>query len=155
MWPELRDQIKVEQEQLRQLFEMHRSLLDQCRLEEPDLIQLSALGAFLHSFYTGTENLFRRVAVELGDDMPRGDIWHQRLLQEMAEATENRSAVISADLRDRLKPYLQFRHVFRQAYTFQLHWQKMAPLVGHCEELLEQLQRELTAFVLRTEASQG
>lgn len=155
MWPELRDQVRVEQEQLRHLFEMHRSLLDQCRAEEPDPIQLSALGAFLHSFYTGTENLFRRVAVELGDDLPRGDNWHQRLLQEMAKGTENRSAVISDDLLDRLKPYLQFRHVFRQAYSFQLHWPKMAPLVQHCEEILEQLQRELTAFVLRMDASQG
>jgi hypothetical protein len=75
VWPELKEQLEVEQAQLRQLFEIHRPLLERCRVQGPDAIELSALGAFLHSFYTGVENLFRRVTLELGSRMPQGEAW--------------------------------------------------------------------------------
>lgn len=43
--------------------------------------------------------------------------------------------------------YLEFRHVFRQAYSFQLRWDKMSPLVLGCEETLRQLEAELDVFL--------
>jgi hypothetical protein len=149
VWLELRDQLAVEEAQIRQLFEVHLELLAKCRAEEPNAIELSALGAFLHSFYTGIENLFRRVAVELDDEMPRGDAWHRRILRQMAEPASSRPAFISHELEERLTLYLQFRHVFRQAYSFLLQWQKMAPLVLGSEELFEQLRTEITSFSAR------
>lgn len=153
MWPELKEQLEVEQAQLQQLFEVHRPLLEKCRVQEPDAIELSALGAFLHSFYTGVENLFRRVTLELGSRMPQGEAWHQRMLQEMMQADERRPAFISAELGEQLKIYLGFRHVFRQAYSFQLHWEKMAPLVHSCEETFARLQAEIAVFVSRENES--
>lgn len=152
MWPELKEQVAVERAQLQQLFEVHRPLLAKCRVQQPDPIELSALGAFLHSFYTGIENLFRRVTLELGGRLPQGEAWHLKLLREMEQPTENRPALISAELAGRLKVYLQFRHVFRQAYSFQLHWEKMAPLVLGSEETLSLLLAETAAFV---EAMEG
>ena len=149
MWPELKEQLEVEQAQLRKLFEIHRPLLERCRVQEPDVIELSALGAFLHSFYTGVENLFRRVTLELGSRMPQGEAWHQRMLQEMMRADESRPAFISAELGEQLKMFLGFRHVFRQAYSFELHWEKMAPLVLSCEEIFARLQDEIALFVSR------
>ena len=153
MWPELKEQLEVEQAQLRQLFEVHRPLLEKCRIQEPDAIELSALGAFLHSFYTGIENLFRRVTLELGSRMPQGEAWHQRILQEMMQADERRPTFISAELGEQLKMYLGFRHVFRQAYSFQLHWEKMAPLVLSCEETFARLQAEIAVFISRENES--
>ena len=153
MWPELKEQLEVEQAQLRQLFEIHRPLLERCRVQEPDAIELSALGAFLHSFYTGVENLFRRVTIELGGRMPQSEAWHQRMLHEMMQSDERRPAFISAELGEQLKIYLGFRHVFRQAYSFQLHWEKMAPLVHSCEETFARLQAEIGDFVSRMEVS--
>jgi hypothetical protein len=146
VWPELRDQLAVEEAQLQQLFDLHRELLAKCRGEEPSAIELSALGAFLHSFYTGIENLFRRVAVELEDEMPGGEAWHRRILRQMAEPTKERPAFISHGLAERLMPYLQFRHVFRQAYSFKLQWQKMAPLVLSSEELFDLIRTEISLF---------
>ncbi len=155
MWPELKDQLAIEQAQLQQLFEVHSPLLEQSRHQEPNPIELSALGAFLHSFYTGVENLFRRVTLELGDDLPQNDAWHQRLLQRMTVPTENRPALLSTDLADQLKVYLQFRHVFRQAYSFQLHWEKMAPLVLTSEAAFSSLRQEVSLFVQQMDEPSG
>jgi hypothetical protein len=41
----------------------------------------------LHSFYTGVENIFKRVAVELDGEPVRGDSWHRELLLRMKSPT--------------------------------------------------------------------
>jgi len=120
VWRELKGQIDVEEAQLQHLLELHRPLLEKCRSEEPGPIELSALAALLHSFYTGTENLFSRVAIELDGGVAHGDAWHRRLLQQMAVGNEVRPPFISPEVMEQLQPYLQFRHFFRHSYSFQL-----------------------------------
>lgn len=147
MWSKLRKQVAVECQQMQELFNVHRPLLEKCVAAEPDPIELSALGAMLHAFYTGGENIFKRVMIELGEDLPSGEAWHRRLLNAMARAGRDRPAAVSESLRDALRPYLEFRHVFRQAYTFQLKWPRMARLVVESESIFKQLQMELDAFL--------
>lgn len=157
MWPDLKEQIAVEEAQLQQLLTLHQPILKKSRSQAPDPIELSALAAFLHSLYTGIENLFRRVAIEIDGGIDRGEGWHRRLLLQMAEERRDRPAVISSTLLDRLQPYLQFRHVFRNAYSFQLQWDKMQPLVLHCEETFGALRAEIAAFAsqMESESSKG
>ena len=85
--------------------------------------------------------------MELDGDLPKSEFWHRQLLDNMAYPGPARRAVISASLRDDLRVYLYFRHVFRQAYTFELRWEKMAGLVERCENTLRQLELELETFL--------
>jgi len=55
--------------------------------------------------------------------------------------------LISESLRNTLSEYLAFRHVFRQAYSFDLHWEKMSALVLNCEATFQRLETELEAFL--------
>jgi hypothetical protein len=146
VWPKLQKQAAVEMEQIKQLLEMHLPLLQKCERVKPDAIERSALAAMLHSFYTGIENIFKRVAVEIDGEPPQGEIWHRQLLDRMARPNEKRAAVISEALKDKLRSYLEFRHVFRHAYTFELRWEKMAELVLGCEGIFSQLESEMNHF---------
>lgn len=146
MWPKLRKQVAVEMEQIRQLLETHRPLLQKCASVKPDAIERSALAAMLHSFYNGIENIFHRVAVEIDGESLKGELWHRQLLERMAQSGVNRPAVVSESLKDTLRAYLEFRHVFRHAYTFELRWEKMAELVLGCEETFGQLESEINRF---------
>jgi len=139
-------EISVERESLNYLLVMHHDLIVKCATTPPDHIETSALSAMLHSFYTGIENLFKRVAVHLDQGMPQGEMWHIRLLESMINPTPNRPIVISKELRDHLQGYLSFRHVFRHAYSFDLRWSKMSPLVLEAEKTLQWLCRELDQF---------
>lgn len=65
----------------------------------------------------------------------------------MAAPTRVRGALISESLRDILSEYLAFRHVFRQAYSFDLRWDKMSALVLNCETTFRRLETELEAFL--------
>lgn len=143
----LRREIDVEKELLRKLLDTHRPLFDVIVVREPSSIEISALAAMLHSFFTGIENVLKRIALHLDGGVPAGQAWHSRLLECMAEPTGQRAAVISIALRDTLRGYLAFRHMFRHAYSFDIHWSRMAPLVKACDHTLRRFEEELDAFV--------
>jgi len=147
----LRKQVAVEFEQLDKLIVVHRPLLDKCQKAAPTDIELSALAAMMHSFYTGIENILKRVAVELDGDLPTGRSWHREILDSMSEPNNLRSAVLSAELRYRLEEYLKFRHFFRQAYSFQFEWKKLSSLALGCEATLHRLKDEMKTFFGRVE----
>jgi hypothetical protein len=65
----------------------------------------------------------------------------------MKAAATNRPALLSTALHDTLLDYLRFRHVFRNAYSFDLDWQKLSPLVLNLEETFRQLEAALDKFV--------
>ena len=140
-------QVDLAFEQFEQLLGTYRPLIERCRSAGPDAVELAALAAMLHSFYNGVENLLKRIAVENGEELPRGDTWHRQLLEQMASPNDARPGVIAPQLRDRLNTYLAFRHVFRHSYTFDLRWDKMQELVLHCDETLELLQQSLERFL--------
>ena len=82
------------------------------------MIERTALGAVLQSFYSGVENIFQTTAKRIDQKMPVGESWHNELLQQMAQSVASRKPVISQATLERLRPYLGFRHVARHAYTF-------------------------------------
>lgn len=95
MSDKLHKQIAVELQQLNRLLEVHQPLLDKCTNEAPNEIEISALAAMLHSFYTGIENIFKRIALESGEALPAGEAWHRSLLDLITCPSSMRAAVIS------------------------------------------------------------
>lgn len=146
-WAKFRKQQAAERERLQRLLSAIQPLLTKCCDTAPNEIELSALAATLHSFYTGVENIFKRVALELDGEPVRGDAWHRELLLRMKTATARRPALLSEELHDTLLEYLRFRHVFRNAYSFDLDWQKMSPLVLRLDETLQKLGNTLDDFL--------
>ena len=147
MWDKLRKQVAMERQELHRLLEIHRPLVLQCATRPPSAIELSALAAMLHAFYNGIENLLKRIAAEVDGRVPGGEFWHRELLEEMTKPNGARPAAISEALSKRLREYLEFRHVFRHAYTFDLRWEKMSALVHGCQDILASFYVELDAFL--------
>ena len=146
MWPDVEEQVAVERAQIAQLFEAYQATISKSSQQEPGFIELSALATMLHSFYTGIENIFKRVALEIDGDIPSGDASHSDLLTAMTRPTASRPPVISQEIPVRLSAYLSFRHVFRHSYSFQLEWDKMRALVLQCQATWQQLHTELDRF---------
>ena len=146
MWPDTRKKVELELVLLRRLLAYHGDLLKKARVAEPDRSELLALAGILHSFYTGVENISKRVAEGIDGSIPTGLRSHAELLERMARPSSQRSAVISDELRVVLGDYMDFRHMYRHAYSFQLKWRRMSGLVLHLEETLDRLDAELQAF---------
>jgi hypothetical protein len=143
----LAKQIRVELEVLHRLLERHPELLEKCGHEVPTSLEIDALASMLHSFYTGIENIFKRIQVTMDEPTDDTGFGHAALLDIMAHPSEKRPAVISPELRTVLRNYLQFRHMFRHAYSFELKWSRMSHLVLDMRDALHRLARELTAFL--------
>ena len=140
-------QIEIELAQLEGLTERHPQLLVKGPHELPTPLEIDALAALLHSFYTGVENLFKRISVTLDGGLPEGESWHVQLLDSMMHPTDLRGPVITEELRTSLRRFLGFRHMFRHAYSFELQWSKMAPLVNQCRATFAQLRAEVRLFL--------
>ena len=73
-----RSHIERELEQIVRLMSDYSELLAVPDAQEPGLIDRTALGAVLQSFYNGVENIFQTVAKRVDQDMPAGADWHRQ-----------------------------------------------------------------------------
>ncbi len=147
MWPRLKKQIAIQELELKKTVEFHADLLEKGRTHDLAGIELSAAAAFLHAMYSGIENFFRRISLELDKSTPSGHDWHRALLRSMTQATSERPRVISDELHDELRVYLEFRHLFRNISLFRLEWDKMSPLIHDAEQVVNKTLREIAELV--------
>jgi hypothetical protein len=140
-------QIRFEITQIDRLFDSYADLLARCRQAPPDLVEMTAIAAVLHSFYTGLENIFLSVAKGLDEGVPSGAEWHRDLLACMSRETSQRGPVVSSETGEKLANYLIFRHFYRHAYAFFLDWSKLEKLVTPLQAVWAQTRKELQSFV--------
>jgi hypothetical protein len=133
--------------QIDQLLETYTDLLEQARKSTPDLVEVTALGSVLHSFYNGLENIFLSIAKGLDAQVPTGAHWHRDLLTQMAEPTPGRRPVLTPEMVSRLADYLGFRHFYRHSYSFHLEWDELKKLVMSLAEVWEHSRGEIQAFL--------
>jgi len=101
----------------------------------------------IHSFYSGLERVFEKIASAVDGSVPQGINWHQELLNQMALEIPNvRPAVISEKTRTQLDNYRGFRHVVRNVYSYRISPEKMKPLAKGIRVAFKQVEKELTAF---------
>jgi hypothetical protein len=73
--------------------------------------------------------------------------WHRALLRRMAtEVPGGRPAILQQETAEALEPYLGFRHFFRHAYTFNIEWEKLQPLVEKVGETFERVRHDIEKF---------
>jgi hypothetical protein len=139
---------KVDAE-LEQIGRALRELPGARRVSELSVLELGGTACLLSSFYHGVENILKQALVALGTALPSGPAWHRDLLQLACDHD-----IVSAQLRDRLAPYMAFRHFFAHAYGFDLDPQKLIPLVQDARSLCACFRREVKRFA-RSQAAKG
>lgn len=113
--------------------------------EQDMFIDSAALN--LHGFYAGVERLFEAVALQMDGSLPKGEVWHRDLLDQMAlDLPGLRPPIISAAVRQALDEYRRFRHVVRNVYADSLDPQRVGELVENLVRGWLPLRNELAAF---------
>lgn len=93
------------------------------------VIELAAMGTFLHNFYNGIENILKQSLKLKNVNLDRNGNWHKELLNFSVA-----HGVISEEISDELYEYLTFRHFFVHAYGFMLEEAPLEALtvnIGH------------------------
>lgn len=93
----------------------------------PTTRELAAAAAFLSDFYSGVENILKRVSRAYGVPLPSGDAWHIELFHRFCEPGHPPLPIFfDADQRQVFAAYRRFRHVVHHGYVLQLDWHRMA-----------------------------
>ncbi|GAB6172356.1 hypothetical protein JCM15765_18340 [Paradesulfitobacterium aromaticivorans] len=142
-------QVNFEIQQIDELLISYKDLFENSLVKEPSLIELTAIGSVLHSFYNGVENIFESIGKNIDGRLPTGNHWHIELLKQMTQDTHKRPPVISEGLKGRLTEYLAFRHFYRNSYSFFLKWDELKKLVNPIESIWAECKNELTTFFNR------
>jgi len=142
-----KSQINLEIEQINELLEKYKELLDNVKIKDPDLVEITAIASILHSFYNGIENMFLIVAKYIDREVPDGIHWHKDLLLNMAKTHNNRDIVVSEEVKSDLAEYLAFRHYYRHSYSFHLEWNELKSLALSLTKKWSSTKREIQKFL--------
>jgi hypothetical protein len=121
--------------------------------EEKDTLRIEKahpriLGSILHDFYTGMERIFSRIAEEMEGGLPKGKNWHRELLNDMSIELNNiRPNVITSDLKNSLEEYLEFRHLFRNVYGFELKKERLKVLIDNFDNVFLSFKDSIKGFM--------
>lgn len=141
------EKIQFEIDEIDQLLESYKSLIDRCISKTPDLVELTAIATILHSFYSGIEKVFVLIAKEIDLELPNEHDWHKKLLIQMSKPNNKRTIVISEEMLNTLNEYLAFRHFFRHSYSFHLNWNKVEDISTRINIVWRKIRLELNDFI--------
>jgi len=112
-----------------------------------DEISCRVIGSYLHDYYCCLERVFFHIARSFGESIPKGEQWHKELLLEMTlDIPGVRRAVLSKKTMAQVDELRGFRHVFRNAYGFNLNPKKEQLVLAGLAEISRGIKRHLDAF---------
>ncbi len=110
--------------------------------EEKLVIELAAIGTFLHNIYNGIENILKQILKAKDVKIPKSYTWHKDLLDLSVSL-----GVISERLSDELYEYLTFRHFFVHGYGFMLEEGPLEDLANNIPEIWPQFLLEIEKYL--------
>ncbi|HLF01399.1 MAG TPA: hypothetical protein VI547_05455 [Anaerolineales bacterium] len=115
----------------------------------PSVHDLRGVASVLSDIYEGAEKAFERIVRVMGESLPSGFDWHQKLLTQMSEPVAGqRPAVIRPETQQQLDDFRRFRHVERHRYGFELDWQNIRVLLADSDQALNLLTADLESLCL-------
>ena len=115
-------------------------------LVDGDIKTEPAIGTYLMNFYSGVENMVKRVCKVYYKTVPLGKDWHKKLLDLSYEPPKGKIAIFNQQIVGRLYKYKNFRHRFVSGYGFQLKVDKMLDLMDSVSPLWEDLKKQFEEF---------
>lgn len=123
---ELKAEIEIEFDALRQVVNELESLRTDVVGREPTVREKTAAAAFLAQFYSGIENILKRLSRFHRVKLPAGENWHLDLFKRFCPPGQPPLPMLFDEaLARQLGPFRRFRHVVHHGYGFQIEWDRM------------------------------
>ncbi|BDG59749.1 ribonuclease toxin HepT-like protein [Caldinitratiruptor microaerophilus] len=123
---------------------------------EDDPLLLKGVAASIADYYLGVENICKTVAQAIDHQLPSGEDWHKKLLQQASlDIPGLRPSLISQPTYAALDELRRFRHVVRNVYGHLLDPERVAALLARLPQIDTGVRRDIETFLnrLRREAT--
>lgn len=115
---------------------------------EPSVRDKTAAAAFLAQFYTGIENILKRISYAHDVPLPEGESWHIELFKRFTmPAMPPLPDIFDAEIAGELAPYRRFRHVALHSYGFNLDWSRMLGGVEGVSHIFSQFKERILLYL--------
>jgi len=98
-------------------------------LSEPDIVLKTAASSFMAQYYTGIENILKRISKYFNIPLPKSDSRHLELFSYFCNPPRSPLPILFTDnIRNEINELRKFRHRFQHGYSFTLEWNEL--LIG-------------------------
>lgn len=145
---DLREEIALELDLLNLTVGELLALQQDVAERQPTMRETAATATFLAQFYTGLENVLKRISRFHNVPLPTGEMWHVELFKRFCiPAYPPLPGLFDPYLAATLAPYRRFRHVVHHGYSFQLDWDRMQEGISDIRSVLAQFTANLAAYL--------
>lgn len=96
----------------------------------------TAASAYMAQFYTGVENILKRISKYYNVALPETGDWHIKLFNRFCSPTQKPlPALFDGSLKAELTGFRKFRHVVHHGYGFQIEWGRLINGIEKIESL--------------------
>jgi hypothetical protein len=145
---ELKEELSIELESMDIVVKELLSLIKDISDREPTIREKTAAAGFLAQFYTGLENILKRISRFYEVPLPVGDTWHIELFRRFCSPPYPPLPLLfDDDLASALGPFRRFRHVVHHGYGFQIDWDRMQEGIFQIEDIFLRVKSILFAYL--------
>lgn len=146
---ELKEEIHIELELIEATLKELLSLNSDVSGREPTVREKAAAASFIAQFYSGIENILKRISRFHKVPIPTGDTWHIDLFKRFCSPSHKKLPVLfDESLALSLSPYRKFRHVVFHGYGFQLDWERMKEGIEHIDRVFSEFKIKLSEYMM-------
>lgn len=115
-------------------------------------VKLESLAYKLHNLYCAFEDLFKIVARYFENQVEDISRFHKEFLKRMSISVEGvRPALLSEEVFKLLDELRAFRHYFRHAYSYELRYERLKPVIEAACKLRELYRKDIDRFLREIE----
>jgi hypothetical protein len=104
----------------------------------------TAASAYMAQFYTGIENILKRIIKFYNMPLPKTETWHIDLFNLFCSPAEKSLPVLfDESLKADLTGFRKFRHVVHHGYGFQIEWERMIIGIEKIEDIFIQFKTKV------------
>ena len=92
---ELREEIAIELENIETVLRELSILHEEAKGREASVLEKTAASAFLAQFYSGIENILKRISRYSNVPLPSGEIWHVELFRRFCDPPRHNQHLLS------------------------------------------------------------
>lgn len=145
---ELIEEIRIELENIEVVLQELACLYEDVKEREVSLRDKTAAAAFLAQFYSGIENILKRISRFYHVNLPSGELWHVELFKRFCDPPLDPLPIIfDKALSEDLAPYRKFRHVVHHGYGFQLDWYRMREGIEKSQVVFAHFKMSIEDFI--------